>query len=139
MEDEKKSHNEPVNLLVKRTLIFLLKRHPETIKDVLYIDTYTFRGLTADHVVRGLLQWDHKRLCVEESLAIFLYTCGHSQRLRLAADSFQRSTSTISDHFKWMRHALCNLASHIIQPPNFHVTPPEILNDGRYYPWFQVS
>ncbi|XP_058197654.1 uncharacterized protein LOC131313382 isoform X1 [Rhododendron vialii] len=116
---------------------FLLERHPQTIKDVLRVDAYTFRGLVAELVARGQLQWDHKRVCLEESLAIFLYICGHSQRHRVAADRFQRSTSTISDHFKWMRRALCNLAPHIIQPPNLDVTPPEILNDGRYYPWFQ--
>ncbi|KAH7846085.1 hypothetical protein Vadar_009552 [Vaccinium darrowii] len=55
----------------------------------------------------------------------------------MVADRFQRSTSTISAHFKLMRRAICNLAPHIIRPPDLHVTPPEILNDDRHFPWFQ--
>ncbi|KAH7849523.1 hypothetical protein Vadar_019079 [Vaccinium darrowii] len=116
---------------------FLLDGHPQTIKDILRVDAFTFRALVAELVSRGQLQWDKKHLCVEESLAIFLYICGHSERHRMAADRFQRSTSTISTHFKLMRRAICNLAPHIIRPPDLHVTPPEILNDDRYFPWFQ--
>ncbi|KAH7859672.1 hypothetical protein Vadar_004093 [Vaccinium darrowii] len=115
---------------------FLLDGHPQTIIDILRVDAFTFRALVSELVARGL-QWDHKRLCVEESLAIFLYICGHSQRHRMATDRFQRSTSTISAHFKLMHRAICNLAPHIIRPPDLNVTPPEILHDHRYFPWFQ--
>ena len=117
---------------------FLLEGHPVTIRDILRVDAFTFRALVLKLVTRRQLDWEHKHLCVEESLAIFLYICGHTQRHRLAADRFQRSTSTISTHFKLMRRAICNLAPHIIRPPDLHVTPPEILHDERYFPWFQV-
>ncbi|KAH7845584.1 hypothetical protein Vadar_003740 [Vaccinium darrowii] len=38
----------------------------------------------------------------------------------MAANRFQRSTSTISMPFKLMCRAICNLAPHIIRPPDFH-------------------
>ncbi|KAH7861959.1 hypothetical protein Vadar_033047 [Vaccinium darrowii] len=116
---------------------FLLKGHPRTIKDVLRVDKHTFRALVRELIQRGQIEWDHKKVSIEESLAMFLYICGHSERHRLAADKFQHSTSTISDHFNMMRRALSNLAPYIIKPPNLEETPPEILHDDRYYPWFK--
>ncbi|KAG5531457.1 hypothetical protein RHGRI_026168 [Rhododendron griersonianum] len=118
---------------------FLLQGHPRTVKDILCVDKHTFRALVKELILRGQLDWDHKKLSIEESLAIFLYICGQSGRHRLAADKFQRSTSTISDHFNWMRRAVCRLAPYIIKPPNLEQTPPEILHDERYFPWFTVS
>lgn len=118
--------------------IWLINGHPDTIRDILRVDAATFRSLIDALVEHGQLQWDHKRLSLEESLAIFLYICGHSQRHRSAADRFQHSTDTICRHFKYVRRALCNLGRFVIQPPNLLVTPPEILHDQRYMPWFQV-
>ncbi|KAI8525369.1 hypothetical protein RHMOL_Rhmol13G0224900 [Rhododendron molle] len=77
------------------------------------------------------------RLSVEESLAMFLYICGHNERHRVVGHWFQHSTDTISKHFKRMRRALCTVAPIIIQPPNLDATPSEILNDARYYPYFE--
>ncbi|KAH7847461.1 hypothetical protein Vadar_026337 [Vaccinium darrowii] len=116
---------------------FLMTEHPQTIKDLLRVDQHTFRTLVDLLVAKGQLKWDHMRLSVEESLAIFLYICGQSERHRVAAHWFQHSTDTISRHFKVMRRALCSVAPFVIRPPNLEVTPPEILNDGRYYPWFK--
>ncbi|KAI8550910.1 hypothetical protein RHMOL_Rhmol06G0144000 [Rhododendron molle] len=116
---------------------FLLTSHPQNIKDMLRVDKHTFRALAVELVRRGLLEWDHKNLSVEESLAIFLYICGQNARERVVADRFQRSLDTISKHFNIIRRAICNLAPFIIRPPNLHETPPEILHDGRYYPWFK--
>ncbi|KAI8525626.1 hypothetical protein RHMOL_Rhmol13G0245000 [Rhododendron molle] len=116
---------------------FLLTSHPQNIKDMLRVDKHTFRALAVELVRRGLLEWDHKNLSVEESLAIFLYICGQNARDRVVADRFQHSLDTISRHFNIIRRAICNLAPFIIRPPNLHETPPEILHDGRYYPWFK--
>ncbi|KAI8570714.1 hypothetical protein RHMOL_Rhmol01G0057700 [Rhododendron molle] len=118
---------------------FLLTSHPQNIKDMLRVDKHTFRALAVELVRRGLLEWDHKNLSVEESLAIFLYICGQNARERVVADRFQRSLDTISRHFNIIRRAICNLAPFIIRPPNLHETPPEILHDGRYYPWFKFT
>ncbi|KAH7851129.1 hypothetical protein Vadar_007664 [Vaccinium darrowii] len=116
---------------------FLMTEHPQTIKDLLRVNQHTFRTLVDLLVAKGQLKWDHMRLLVEESLAIFLYICGQSEQHRVAAHWFQHSTDTISRHFKVMRRALCSVAPFVIRPPDLEVTPPEILNDGRYYPWFK--
>ncbi|XP_058209917.1 uncharacterized protein LOC131322574 [Rhododendron vialii] len=115
----------------------LLNGHQDTIQDVLRVDAPTFRSLVAELVLRGNLKWDHMHLSVEESLATFLYICGQSGRHRTVADRFQHSTDTICRHFKYMRRALCTLAPFIIRPPDLNVTPPEIINDQRFYPWFK--
>ncbi|KAI8550640.1 hypothetical protein RHMOL_Rhmol01G0214800 [Rhododendron molle] len=116
---------------------FLMTKHPKTIRDVLRVDKQTFRSLVALLVEKGHLNWDHMRVSLEESLAIFLFICGQSGRMRLAADRFQHSLDTISRHFNLMRRALCYVGMSIIRPPNLNDTPPQILNDGRYYPWFK--
>ncbi|KAH7849626.1 hypothetical protein Vadar_020591 [Vaccinium darrowii] len=116
---------------------FFMTEYPQTIKDLLCVDQHTFRSLVDLLLEKGQLKWDHMRLSVEESLAIFLYVCGQSERHRVAAHWFQHSTNTINRHFKLMRRAFCNVAPFVIRPPDLDVTPPEILNDGRYYPWFK--
>ncbi|KAI8559019.1 hypothetical protein RHMOL_Rhmol04G0141800 [Rhododendron molle] len=86
---------------------FLMTKHPKTIKDVLRVDKQTFRSLVALLVEKGQLNWDRMRLSLEESLAIFLFICGQSGRMQLAADRFQHSLDTISRHFNLMCRALC--------------------------------
>ena len=99
---------------------------------MLHVDAATFRSLVNALIEHGQLQWDHMDLLLEESLAIFLFICGHSERHRSAADRFQHSNDTICKHFTYMRHALCNLGHFVIQPPNFLVTPPKIVVDVGY-------
>ncbi|KAI8571393.1 hypothetical protein RHMOL_Rhmol01G0116400 [Rhododendron molle] len=141
------SSEDEVNRIPQRTFLakgqtythFLMTEHPTTIKDLLRVDKRTFKSLVSLLVDKGELKWDHMRLSVEESLAMFLYICGHNERHRVVGHWFQHSTDTISKHFKRMRRALCTVAPIIIQPPNLDATPSEILNDARYYPYFELS
>ncbi|XP_028078485.1 uncharacterized protein LOC114280326 [Camellia sinensis] len=96
----------------------LLDGHPRTIREVLRRDAPTFRSLCDELKRREFIKVDKNRLSIEQSLAIFLYICGHSERHRLAADRFQHSTETIHRHFKIMMRALCRLAVLIIRPPD---------------------
>ncbi|KAH7854211.1 hypothetical protein Vadar_011394 [Vaccinium darrowii] len=117
---------------------WLLNGHPDVMREMLRVDAHTFRALVNLLVKKGhLKKWDHMRLSVEESLAIFLYICGHGKRQRCAAYQFRHSTTTISRHFKYMRRALCNVARSVIRPPDLSEIPPEILRDKKYYLWFQ--
>ncbi|KAI8567770.1 hypothetical protein RHMOL_Rhmol02G0147400 [Rhododendron molle] len=84
----------------------LLNGDPDTMGYTLRVDAHTFRTLVNLLVKRGRLKWDCMRLSVEESLAIFLYICGHGKRHRCAANWFKRSMNTIARHFKYMMRAL---------------------------------
>lgn len=117
----------------------LLNGHPDTMRYTLRIDAHTFRTLVKLMVKGGGLKWDHMRLSVEESLAIFLYICGHAKRHRCAANRFRHSMNTIARHFKYMGRALSNLAPFLIRPPDLNEIPFEILHDKVYYPWFEVK
>ncbi|CAL5362231.1 unnamed protein product [Camellia sinensis] len=115
----------------------LLNGHPRTIREVLRMDAPTFRSLCDELKRREFVKVDKNRLSIEQSLAILLYVCGHSERHRLAADRFQHSTETIHRHFKIMIRALCRLAVLIIRPLDLNVIPPEIRNNPKRYPWFK--
>lgn len=117
----------------------LLNGDPDTMRYTLRVDAHTFRTLVNLLVKRGRLKWDCMRLSVEESLAIFLYICGHGKRHRCAANRFKRSMNTIARHFKYMMCALGNIAYLVIRPPDLNEIPFEILHDKIYYPWFEVK
>lgn len=117
----------------------LLNGDPDTMRYTLRVDAYTFRTLVNLLVKRGRLKWDRMRLSVEESLAIFLYICGHGKRHRCAANRFKHSMNTIARHFKYMMLALGNIAYLVIRPPDLNEIPFEILHDKIYYPWFEVK
>lgn len=57
---------------------FVLNSNPRIIKDILHVNKHTFRALVLELVEIGQLEWDHKHISVEESLAIFLYICEQS-------------------------------------------------------------
>ena len=56
----------------------------------------------------------------------------------MAAERFQYSGETISRHFRKVLKAVCRLGKEIITPPSFDTTPPEILFNPKYYPFFKV-
>ncbi|KAF7132542.1 hypothetical protein RHSIM_Rhsim09G0057200 [Rhododendron simsii] len=132
LEEHEKMPQQTAKMSDQDYVTFLLHGHPRTVNNILCVDKHTFRALVRELILRGQLGWDHKKLSIEESLAIFLYICGQSGRHRLAADKFQWSTSTISDHFNWMRRTICRLVPYVIKPQPLEATPPEILHDERY-------
>ncbi|RWR85042.1 protein ALP1-like protein [Cinnamomum micranthum f. kanehirae] len=109
--------------------------HPKRCYDLFRMEKHMFHGLCNTLKSRNLLH-DSKFLSVEEQVAIFLMTIGHSMRNRMMADRFQHSGETISCHFKRVLKAIVNLGKELITPPSFTDTPPEILNNSKYYPWF---
>ncbi|CAL2257735.1 unnamed protein product [Prunus armeniaca] len=53
------------------------------------------------------------------------------------AERFQRSKDTIHRQFKRVLGALCALAPRIIRPQSRGETPSQILNNPKYYPYFE--
>eukprot|EP00268_Persea_americana_P058592 TRINITY_DN7101_c0_g3_i1.p1 TRINITY_DN7101_c0_g3~~TRINITY_DN7101_c0_g3_i1.p1 ORF type:complete len:401 (+),score=57.59 TRINITY_DN7101_c0_g3_i1:669-1871(+) len=77
-----------------------------------------------------------KGLRIEEQLAIFLLTIGHSRRNRILQERLHHSGETISRHFNNVLDAIVSLASDFFQSPG-SATPPEIANNPIFYPYFQ--
>ena len=118
----------------------LLNGHPNRIWQSLHIGKRPFMMLCNLLVERGI--WKPKkqqRVDVKESLAIFLYAVSRNVSQTDLAERFQRSTATTDWHVKIMGRALHSLAPEIIRPGNTIDVHPKILNNGHYYPWFQVS
>ncbi|KAK0604805.1 hypothetical protein LWI29_019629 [Acer saccharum] len=70
---------------------------------------------------------------------MFLFIVAHSVTSRIVAERFQHSTETVHRQFKRVLKAICGLAPHIIRPSTQGETPPEIRENPKYYPYFQIS
>ncbi|KAL5730890.1 hypothetical protein ACHQM5_003674 [Ranunculus cassubicifolius] len=84
---------------------------------------------------RGLLNHS-SGVRIEEQLAIFMSVVGHNQRNRLLQERFQHSDETISRHFNNVLDAIVALSGEFFQPADSS-TPPKILQDSRFYPYFK--
>ena len=115
----------------------LLNGHPDRIYDSFRMDKHVFQRLCCTLKSLQLLE-DDRHVGVQEVVAIFLYIVAHSERMRLAAERFQRSKDTIHRQFKRVLTALCALSPHIIHPPNLRETPSEIAGNPKFYPYFEV-
>ncbi|GKC05168.1 putative nuclease HARBI1 [Tanacetum coccineum] len=86
------------------------------------------------------------RMTVVEKLGIFIYTLALGVSNRDVSKRFQRSGETISRAFHEVLEAITarskgfhGLAREMIKPkyPTFQETPPQIMNDKRYMPYFK--
>ncbi|CAA0806872.1 Unknown protein [Striga hermonthica] len=78
-----------------------------------------------------------QKVRIQESVAVFLHTIKGHQRHRHAAETFRRSTETISNHVHIMITALRTLAPKYIRPPNFTRVPQWIQKNRYLYPYFK--
>ncbi|XP_059635842.1 protein ALP1-like [Cornus florida] len=113
----------------------ILNGHRERCYENFRMYPEVFRTLCS--TLKGIGLKDSKFLTVYEQVAIFLLTLSHNQRNRVVAERFQHSTETISRHFHAVLHAVCQLGTHIIAPPNFSVIPNKIRESSRFYPYFR--
>ncbi|KAL6276458.1 hypothetical protein ACE6H2_020059 [Prunus campanulata] len=114
----------------------LLNGHPDRIYDSFRMDKHVFQRLCYTLESLNLLQND-RHVSTQEAVAIFLFIVSHSIRMRVAAERFQRSKDTIHRQFKRVLGALCALAPRIIRPQSRGETPSQILNNPKYYPYFE--
>lgn len=101
------------------------------------MDTGCFM-LLANELRRRKFLKDSRLVNVEEQLAIFLFTLGHSERNRVMQDRFQHSGETISRHFNRTLDAILKLSKYYIKPSNGDI-PPEIEKNPTFYPYFKVN
>ncbi|XP_059639565.1 protein ALP1-like [Cornus florida] len=113
----------------------ILNGHREKCYENFRMYPKVFRTLTS--TLKGIGLKDSKFLAVYEQVAIFLLILSHNQRNRVVAERFQHSTETISRHFHAVLHAICQLGTHIIAPPDFSVIPNKIRESPRFYPYFK--
>ena len=89
--------------------------------------------LTRNHLIRATYN-----MSIKEQVLIFLHIIGHNVRLRVIGGRFFRSTETVHRYFKIVLKAILRLHKHMIKSPG-DSTPPEIRNNTRFHPYFQVS
>ena len=74
-----------------------------------------------------------------EAVAMFLWTCAHSQTNRNVQNKFGKSGETVSRKFAEVLEALCLLAKEVVTTPDFQFqeVPAKIKDDSRYWPYFK--
>ena len=88
----------------------------------------------------GFVPQNHqKSVTIEEALAMTLVMMSHNMRMRMIADRFNHSTETVHRNIHEVIRGLCTFAQFAITPRWQDEIHPEILNDTRFYPWFEVG
>ena len=88
-------------------------------------------------LIRQFLPPGH--ISAEESFMMFMKVLAHSDRNRVVQDRFNHSGETVSRHFGYVLDAITHLTPNVIKHPGYTTTPPEIVNNPKYWPWFKVS
>lgn len=114
----------------------VLNGQNERCLDNFRMDKHVFYKLCDILQAKGLLRHTN-RIKIEEQLAIFMFIIGHNLRTRAVQELFRYSGETISRHFNNVLNAIMAISLDFFEPP-FSDIPPEILEDGRFYPYFQV-
>ena len=114
----------------------VLNGHDDGCREMFRMDKHVFRKLCDTLRQRGMLR-DTSGVVIEEQLAIFLNIIGHNERNRVIQERFQHSGETISRHFNNVLKAIKSLSREFLQPPPLS-TPPEIMRNNRFYPYFKV-
>ncbi|XVE52166.1 hypothetical protein DITRI_Ditri02bG0100600 [Diplodiscus trichospermus] len=94
----------------------------------------TFNSLCELLTINGLLQ-PSKNMSVREQVIIFLQIIGHNARFRFVAGKFHRSVETVHRYFRVVLKSILKLYKHLVGDPESS-TPPEILNNPRFYLYF---
>ncbi|XP_040958078.1 putative nuclease HARBI1 [Gossypium hirsutum] len=80
-----------------------------------------------------------RNISSSEMLGIFLYILGTGAKVSQCRERFQKSGSTISQHFAVVLEKVSRMATDLIAPedPFFSSIPEQIRNDSRYMPHFK--
>lgn len=85
---------------------------------------------------RRALLINTKHMTVREQVLMFPHLIGHNMRFRAIGGRFFRSTWTIHNYFHIVLGAILKLYPDFVHPPSSS-TPSKILNNSRFYPWFE--
>lgn len=97
----------------------------------------TFLTLATIMRDRGLLR-DTIHVTIEEQLALFLNTVGHTTKNRVLKIQFIRSGETVSRYFNLVLRAICGIRNQFVQQASSTIHP-EIATNPYYFPYFKVS
>ncbi|XP_057452625.1 uncharacterized protein LOC130744460 [Lotus japonicus] len=85
--------------------------------------------------------WLHpsKEMTSWEAIAMFHWSCAHSETNRNVQNKFGKSGETISRKFGEVLDGLCLLAKEIVKPPDFNFVevPAKIKDDRKFWPYFE--
>lgn len=113
----------------------VLNGHDDVFQEMFRMDKNVFHKLCDILRQRGMLR-DTAGVMIEEQLGIFLNIIGHNERNRVIQERFHHSGETISRHFNNVLKAVKSLSREFLQTPT-PTTPPKILGNIRFYPYFQ--
>ncbi|XP_040365610.1 uncharacterized protein LOC112169087 isoform X6 [Rosa chinensis] len=114
----------------------VLNGHDVVFQEMFRMDKNVFHKLCDILRQRGMLR-DTAGVMIEEQLGIFLNIIGHNERNRVIQERFHHSGETISRHLNNVLKAVKSFSREFLQTPS-PSTPPEILGNNRFYPYFQV-
>ena len=115
----------------------ILCRTEEDCISQIRMSTTTFSALCEILTRKNLLS-PTLNMSIKEQLLIFLHVIGHNVRLRVIRGRFYRSTETVHRYFKIVLKAILKLYKDFIKSPR-DSTPPEVWDNRRLCPYFQVS
>lgn len=84
---------------------------------------------------KGLLA-SRVNMSFKEQVLMFLHLVGRNVRFRAIGERFFRSTWSIHTYFHTVFQAILKLYPEFVNPPNSS-TPLKIINNSRFYPWFE--
>ncbi|BBN70465.1 transposable element gene [Prunus dulcis] len=113
----------------------VLNGDDDVFQEMFRMDKNVFHKLCDILRQRGMLR-DTAGVMIEEQLGIFLNIIGHNERNRVIQERFHHSGETISRHFNNVLKAVKSLSREFLQTPT-PTTPPKILGNIRFYPYFQ--
>ena len=117
----------------------LMSGHHTRIMDATRLNVDSFMRLCQLLTERGFVPQNHqKSVTIEEALAMTLVMMSHNMRMRMIADRFNHSTETVHRNIHEVIRGLCTFAQFAITPRWQDEIHPKILNDTRFYPWFEV-
>lgn len=98
-----------------------------------------FHALIEELLSRGVMSQDERaRVSVIEKVIMFTRTVSMHHRQRDTMHRFQHSLETVNRAVHEVLNALVSLAPIFITPPNVNEVQPQVLNDPRFYPYFEV-
>ena len=115
----------------------ILTGHPRKCLDIFRMSSGCFLLLVNELKHRGHLRDSHA-VSVEEQLAIFLFTIGHSQRNRVMQNFFQHSGETISRYYNLTLDVIVKLVPYYMKQFE-RECPLEIASNHLFYPSFKVN
>jgi hypothetical protein len=114
----------------------LLGGHPGRFLENCRLEKDTFILLKQQLVSVGHLKAS-RFVSSDQQLLIFLWICGHNASVRQAQERFQHSGETISRYFRQTLKEICGLAGTFIKLPDGTTIPPEIMNNRKFFPYFE--